>query len=289
MLSDRVYIVTGAGHGLGEATALKLAELGATVVVNDLGTDVYGVGEDPEPAQSTASEIREQGGQAMAHFGDVTSLAYTEELIEDTVDEYGRVDGLANFAGSFENAPIHEMTAEQWDRVVDVHLRGHFSLIRNISAHWEDALDDTDRQRGVVTVSSRSSFGSTQQLNYSTAKAGILGLTRTAARELYPSVRVNTLLPAAYTRQIVALSGEDPSRAEEMPPENVAAMVGYLLSDDAEDITGCSIFVGGDKVGLVSDPDIYRVGIREGGWNVSDLVDQFTETVGSGETLNKAE
>jgi len=292
MLEDKVCIVTGAGHGLGESVAIELGSYGATVVVNDLGTSMTGEGESQEPAEATAETIREQGGEAMAHFGDVADLEYTQTLVDDTLAEYGRVDGAVNFAGVLNDSISYKMTEDEWDRVVRVHLKGHFALIRPLAAHWREAADDggLESQRSFVGLSSTSVFGNVGQLNYSAAKAGVLGLTRTAAIELNRfNVRVNALIPTAYTRTIESMPDErQPFTEEEFPPEKVAPMVGFLLSDEAEDITGCTVRAAGDMIGLVSDPEVTHLAFRDGGWSPERIAESFRDVTGD-ENLDRSE
>lgn len=292
MLEDKVCIVTGGGHGLGEATAKHLADHGATVVVNDLGTDPSGETADEEPAQQVADAITDAGGTAMAHFGDVTDLSYTEQLAEDTVKEYGRIDGLVNFAGILDDELLVRMGGDQWDKVVDVHLRGHFSLLRNLATHWRQRAkeDELDSQRSFVALTSRSALGNPGQTNYSAAKAGVMGLTWTAAQELARyNIRVNALMPTAFTRLIEEIPEDKrPFTREEKPPEKVAPVVGYLFSDAAEDINGRVVRSSGDLVGFVSDPSIDRVAFQEGGWTVENLADRFRDTVGDDVRLDKS-
>jgi NAD(P)-dependent dehydrogenase (short-subunit alcohol dehydrogenase family) len=293
MLSDKVCIVAGAGTGLGEAAAVELGRQGATVVVNDLGVDVTGEGESEEPAEETIKDVKEAGGDGMAHFGDISSFDYTESLIQDTVDEYGRVDGVVNFAGILRDGISYKMTEEEWDQVINVHLRGHFALLRNVAAHWREEIGDDDdaTQRSILNVSSRAALGSIGQSNYSAAKAGILGLTRATARELYRyNIRVNALMPTAFTRMIEAIPEEKRSfTEEEMPPEKVAAMVAYVMSDEAEDITGCTLRAAGDEIGLITNPELHRLGYSEGGWTPQKIAEQFQDSIASGIDLTRTE
>lgn len=292
MFENKVCIVTGGARGLGDATARYLGDLGATVVVNDLGTDPSGDTADEEPAEETARAIREEGGSAMAHFGDVTDLSYTEELVDDTVAQYGRIDGAVNFAGILDDDLIFNMSGDQWDKVVDVHLRGHFALLRNLSAHWRrrEEEEGLESQRSFLALTSRSALGNPGQVNYAAAKAGVMGLTWTTAREMARyNVRVNALMPTAYTRLIEEIPEDKrPFTREEMPPEKVAPVVGYLMSDEADDINGCIVRSAGDEVGLVSEPSIDHVAFREGGWTVESLTDRFRETVGRDVDLDKS-
>lgn len=292
MLEDKVCIVTGAGQGLGEAVAIELGKYGATVVVNDLGTSMSGEGASEEPAEQTVQAIRDNGGEAMAHFGDVSDLEYTQSLVDDTLEEYGRVDGAVNFAGVLNDAISYKMSEDEWDRVIRVHLKGHFALLRPLAAHWreKDENDGLEPQRSFIGLSSTSVFGNVGQLNYSAAKAGVLGFTRTAAIELNRlNVRVNALIPTAYTRTIESMPEErQPFSEDEFPPEKVAPLVGYLLSDEAMDITGCTVRAAGDMIGLLSDPEVTHLAYRDGGWTPERIAESFRE-VTDGEDLDRSE
>lgn len=293
MLTDRVCIITGGGRGLGRAVAVELAKAGASVVVNDLETTVDGEIKHADAAKETVEEIREQGGTAIAHHGDVANFEYTENLVQDTLDHYGAIHGVANFAGIIRDGISYKMTEEQWDDVVRVHLRGHFALLRNLAAHWRAKAkkDQFTSQRSFLCVSSDSAFGNVGQANYAAAKAGVLGLMRTAAREYHGfDVRVNALMPRGYTRMTEQIPKEHrPYTPEERPPEKVAPLVTYLLSDKAADITGCTFWAEGDCIGLVTDPEIHRVAFNDGGWTAEDIAHSFHGTLGHGLELSKTD
>lgn len=291
MLSDRVLIVIGGGRGLGEATATALAEQGARVVVSDLGTDLEGQDENDEPAQETVDAIESAGGTAMAHYGDITSLEYTDRLIEDTVERYGRVDGAVNFAGIIRDSILHKMRENEWDDVIRVHLRGHFALLRNLAQHWRSNVTDDSGERSFLSISSRAALGNAGQANYSAAKAGVLGFTRTSARELHRyDVRVNALMPTAFTRMIEEIPEDKrPFEQDEIPPEKVTPMIVYLMSEEATGINGCTFRAAGDEIGIVSDPEIYRLGFNDGGWSPERIAAKFRDTVADGVRLNRAE
>lgn len=286
LLDGKVCIVAGGGGDLGRATALELATNGATVVVTDLGTSLEGEGEAEEPAAATAKRIEADGGRAMAHFGDITSLEYTETLVEDVLQEYGRIDGAVNYAGILRDTYLTDMSGDEWDDVIHVHLRGHFSLLRNLARHWRqrdrEAEHGLSTERSFVSVTSPSALGNVGQANYSAAKAGVLGLTRTAARELSQSnVRVNALLPIAYTRMT-----EDILEDESKSPEKVAPVVAALMSDDAAGITGRTIRAVGDSISVVSDPEIKRTAITEDGWTTERLTSTFRNALDLGNSSN---
>jgi NAD(P)-dependent dehydrogenase (short-subunit alcohol dehydrogenase family) len=293
MLSKKVCIVAGGGRGIGEAVAIELGRQGATVVVNDIGSDVHGKGKSEEPAEKTVAEIEKAGGNGMAHIGDIASLDYTESLVEDTIEEYGRLDGAVNFAGILRDSISYRMDSDEWDQVIRVHLRGHFALLRNVAAHWRSEVDDREfkHQRSFLGVSSRSALGSPGQLNYSSAKAGVLGMMRTAARELAQyNIRVNALMPTAYTRMIEDIPEDKrPFTQEEMPAQRVGAMVVYLMSDEADGITGSTLRVAGDSVGIVSDPEISRLGFKKGGWEPEEIAEEFQSKIAEDTELGKSD
>lgn len=282
-LADRVIIVAGGASGIGRATAVYLGAARASVVVNDL----------TEPT-AVADRIREQGGSAVTHAGDITSLEYTDELIGDTVAEFDHVHGVINFAGNLADEISYRMSGDQWDRVIDVHLRGHFSLLRNAARHWRDVAGDgtLDPQRSFVSLTSRQAFGAVGQLNYAAAKAGILGMTWTAAAELNRyNIRVNALMPLAFTRMIESIPEEkrpDDWTREQMPPGKVAPVAAFLLSEAADGINGCVVRSHGDVVGLLSEPRIFRRAYRDGGWTFDRLCEEFRSAVGGDDTeLNR--
>lgn len=287
-LDEKTCIVAGGGNGLGKATAIELGKLGASVVVNDLGTDAIGRYKDPSPARKVAESIEENGGRSLAHFGDVTSIEYTQQLIEDVADTFGQIDAVMNFAGIVRTAPLHEMSEEDWDDVIRVHLRSNFSLLRSISRYWR--ANDDILNCSYLVVSSRSALGGVPEnigmVNYSTAKAGALGLTRASARELAEEgIRVNAIIPSAQTRMVEEVVGDEREKAP--GPQKVAPFAGYLMSDQANNINGCTFRVKGDLIGLVSEPTISRLGIKVGGWSFKDLEEGFQETVTSGINLDK--
>ena len=281
-LEGKTIIVAGGGRGIGKATAVYLADAGANVVVNR-------VSDNPEVVEI----IRDRGGTAIGHYGDVSELEYTEEMIADTVEEFGRLDGVINFAGILRDTFLTDMSGEEWDQVIDVHLRGHFSLLRNAARHWTDRAGDDglETQRSFVTMTSRQAFGAVGQLNYATAKAGVLGMTWTAAQELARfNIRVNSLMPLAFTEMIASIPEEKRPPGwtrEQMPPEKVAPVAAYLLSDEAKGINGCIVRSHGDMMGLISEPEIERYAFQEGGWTFDDISDRFRETLGADISLDR--
>jgi NAD(P)-dependent dehydrogenase (short-subunit alcohol dehydrogenase family) len=290
MLDDAVCIVAGAGRGIGEETAKLMAAEGASVVVNDLGADLSGEGEDIQPAQAVVDDIVDAGGEAMIHYGDITDLNYTEELIDDTVEEYGAVHSITNFAGILRDRMIFNMSEDEWDAVIDVHLKGHFSLLRNASQHWKERYEEEsfDRQRSFLGVSSSAAIGWAGQPNYAAAKAGILGLVRNCAQELYDyNIRVNSIWPEAYTRMYKSIPEEYQPEGmddETHGPQLVAPLPSFFASEAAKDITGCTVGLGSGELSFISDPDRTRKIINEvpadtrtGGWTPEQIADAWDD------------
>lgn len=291
MLENTVQIVCGAGRGLGEETAVAMAERGATVVVNDLGADVSGEGSDEQPAEETVERIEAAGGDAMAHFGDVSDLSYAERLVTDAVEAYGAVHGICNFAGILRDTMVFNMDESDWDAVVDVHLKGHFAVTRAVAAHWRERYkaEGFDRQRALTCVSSGVAAGNPGQANYSAAKAGILGLMRTAARELHQyDVRVNALWPTALTRMTEDLPAMAAADEETMGPQMVPGVPVFLASEAAEDVTGCTVAVAGGNLSIVSDPARERTLSKdvaeEGPWSADEIESCWEELTAETET-----
>jgi NAD(P)-dependent dehydrogenase (short-subunit alcohol dehydrogenase family) len=283
-LEGRAAIVTGAGAGLGRAEALALARAGALVVVNDLAADAV---------QSVADEIKADGGQAVASPGDIGEWRTGEQLIAAAVEESGRLDILINNAGVLRDRMIFSMSAEEWDLVVRVHLRGHFVTTRLATAHWRER----SKQEGgpvyarIVNTSSEAFLlGSPGQPNYAAAKAGIAALTVTTARSCARyGVRANAICPRARTAMTAGLMGAPPEEAADpLAPEHVAPLVTYLAGPAAEGVNG-EVFVVHGGVAAVMEPPRIRHTFRapEGGpadgmWTL-EAVHQALSPVFSGE------
>ena len=237
-LTGRVAIVTGAGNGLGRAESLALARAGARLVLNDLPGDAV---------QAVAAEITAAGGQAVVAAGDVGEWSTGEKLLATALEEYGRLDILVNNAGVLRDRMIFTMSAQEWDLVIRMHLRGHFVTTRLATAHWRAARNAAGRPvyaRIVNTSSEAFLLGSVGQPNYAAAKAGIAALTVTTARSCSRyGVRANAICPRARTAMTAELMGPPPDAAvDPLAPEHVAPLVVYLASPAAETING-EVFV----------------------------------------------
>src|SRR5215468_6509880 len=230
-LSGKVAIVTGAGRGIGRSHALALARAGARVVVNDLGAGIAGEGSDAGPAEQVVEEIRAAGGEASTNGENVADFAGAERLVQQAVDEFGRLDILVNNAGILRDRMLVNMEEHEWDAVIEVHLKGHFAPTRHAAAHWRERSKAGDDVRGrVINTSSPSGvFGNVGQANYGAAKAGIVGFTLIAAQELGRyGVTVNALAPNARTRMTEAAFGDMTAPDEgfdPMDPDNMSPVV----------------------------------------------------------------
>ena len=291
-LAGTVCLVGGGGNGLGEAAAHELAAHGATVVVNDLGTSVSGDGSDPAVPEQVAADIRDAGGAATAHHGDVSDFDYAQRLVEDVVAAQGRLDFVANFAGILRDGMSYKLDPEDWTAVIENNLTGQFAPLRAACAHWREAGEDGfDRQRSYLAVSAGAARGNLGQANYAAAKAGVLGMVRSVSTELHRSdVRVNALVPNGYTRMTETVPEKHrPYTRDEMPPEKVAPMVAYLASDAATDVTGCTLYAGGNRVGVLSDPAMDAVGVDPDGWTLDALAEHFREDVAADAELTRTD
>ena len=212
-LSGKVAIVTGAGRGIGREHALALARAGARVVVNDVGAALSGEGSDTRPAQEVADEIAALGGEAVANYDNVADFAQAERLVRQAIDTFGRLDILVNNAGILRDRMLVNMTEEEWDAVIAVHLKGHFAPTRHAAAYWRERskAGDEVRARVINTSSPSGVFGNVGQANYGAAKGAIAAFTIIVAQELARyGVTVNCIAPNARTRMTEHTFGELP-------------------------------------------------------------------------------
>jgi NAD(P)-dependent dehydrogenase (short-subunit alcohol dehydrogenase family) len=287
VLEGKVAIVTGAGRGIGREHALALADAGAKVVVNDLGGSLSGEGTDRRPAEDVADEIRSGGGEAVADYENVADFAGAERLVRHALDAFGGLDILLNNAGILSDRMLVNMTEQEWDAVINVHLKGHFAPTRHAAAHWRERSKSGETVRGrVINTSSPSGvFGNVGQANYGAAKGAIAAFTLIAAQELARyGVTVNCLAPNARTRMTEQTFGELPPPAEgsdPLDPGNIPPIAVALCADDAQAITGQCFFVYGGAVNVLRPWDAGELIATDGRWQAADflaeLKDRFPE------------
>lgn len=266
---DRVVIVTGAGRGLGRSYALALAREGAKVVVNDLGTSLQGEGSDISAAQKVVDEIHAFGGQAVANGDDVSDWRAAGRIVQAAVDTFGTLDVVVNNAGFVRDRMFVSQTADEWDAVIAVHLRGHFCVGSHAANYWrsQQKVGKPVDARIINTSSGAGLQGSFSQAAYSAAKGGIASLTLVQAAELKRyGITANALAPAARTRMTEQVFAEKMKKAEHafdaQDPDNIAATVVWLGSAESADITGCIFDLEGGRITLCN------------GWNDGPTVDK---------------
>jgi NAD(P)-dependent dehydrogenase (short-subunit alcohol dehydrogenase family) len=241
LLTGRTAIVTGAGRGLGRAHALMLARQGANVLVNDLGSSASGEGSDQTPAQEVLAEIESFGGKAAINTSDVSNWKAAQEMIEQAVDTFGGLDILVNNAGILRDRMLINMTENEWDSVITVHLKGTFAPLHHAANYWRLRTKSGAKfDASVINTTSHSAlFANVGQANYAAAKAGIATMSIVAARELQRyGVRVNALAPRAETRMTEGLREWTPEQLERRRPEWIATLVAWLASEEAIGISG---------------------------------------------------
>jgi NAD(P)-dependent dehydrogenase (short-subunit alcohol dehydrogenase family) len=268
----RVVIVTGGGRGIGREHALLLADQGASVVVNDVGAGIDGTGADPGPAQQVVDEIsdRHGGGRAVADTSDVADFAAAEQLIASAVDTFGHLDVVVNNAGILRDRMLLNMTEEEWDSVLRVHLKGTFTTSRFAARHWRDRTKAGEKVDGrIINTSSPSGlYGNVKQANYAAAKAGIAALTLVASMELARhGVTVNAVAPTALTRMTdspLLLGGTTGEHRASLAARHVAPIVCWLASPLSGAVTGRVFDVSGQMLSVsegwhrgpsITDPD----------------------------------
>jgi NAD(P)-dependent dehydrogenase (short-subunit alcohol dehydrogenase family) len=284
-LDGRVAIVTGAGRGIGRSVALLLARQGASVVVNDLGAALDGSGSDGGPAQQVVQEISEAGGKAVASVADICDHAAADALVRTAIEEFGRLDVLVNVAGILRDRMIFNMTEQEWDDVIRVHLKGTFNTMKFASAHWRSLRDESAQNRIINFTSVSGLHGAPGQPNYAAAKMGIVGLTYSAAHSLAKyGVTVNAISPGAATRMTesvpTARRRGGITSADEFSPDNVAPVVAYLASEQSGWISGRIVHSSGYEIALYSNPEPLVRLIGTTPWDPDDLAEQVERSFG---------
>jgi len=284
-LEGKVAIVTGGGRGIGRGECLALAAEGARIIVNDFGGTTAGTGGEQGPADEVVAEVKKMGSDAAANYDNVSEFASGDRMVQQAMDTFGRLDIVVNNAGILRDKMIFNMTEEEWDIVLAVHLKGHF----NLSKHA--AVIMRQQRSGVfVNTASESGLGNRGQANYAAAKEGIIGLSRTLARDMGGyGVRSNAIRPRAGTRLVISdemreaaqrggAAGMQGFQALEAfgkanPPDAVGPFVAWLCTDAAANINGRDFMVSGPLIGLYSLPEIVKKTTSEPGhiWSLAEL------------------
>src|SRR2546429_8648874 len=282
ILKDRVAVVTGAARGIGREIALLMAQLGARVVVNDYGGSEAGQGTTQAPANEVVEEIRKAGGQAVASYDSVATMAGGERIVQTAIDAFGRLDIVVNNAGILRDRMIFNMTEEEWDAVIDTHLKGTFAVTRAAAPRMKE-----QRSGRIINMTSTSGLiGNVGQANYAAAKLGIFGLTKATALDMARyNVTANCISPFAWTRMIGTIPTETDAqkarveKVKRMGPEHIAPVAVFLASDAAKDVTGQVFGVRGKEIMLFRhERPIMRVHNAEG-WTPERIADMFPGTL----------
>ncbi len=280
-LDGRVAIITGAGRGIGREHALLFAAEGAKVVVNDLGGALDGSGDDRTPAERVVDEIKALGGEAVVNTDDVADWEGGKRLVSSALEAFGDLHVLVNNAGILRDRMIVNMTEEDWDSVIHVHLKGHFVPTRHAAAYWRERAKAGEEVRACIVNTSSTSglFGNPGQTNYGAAKAGIAAFSVIASQELgHYGVRVNAIAPAARTRMTELTPGlsdivkrpQDESQFDVWGPANVSPLVAYLATEDCP-LTGRVFYVQGGTVRNFQNWTMTDSIDRPARWTVEEL------------------
>ena len=291
LLQDKVAIITGSGRGIGRGIAMLMAEEGAKVVVVDLGVNVDGSGQDQSLAEGVVSEIREAGGTGVACTESVATMAGGEKIVQTAVDNFGKLDIVVTCAGILRDRMIFNMSEEEWDDVIAVHLKGTFSVVKHACILYRQ-----QRSGRVITFTSTSGlYGNSGQANYGAAKDGIAGFTRVVARDMGRyGVTTNSISPGAATRMTQTVPDEArnlraargiggvSTTAPRLRGEgdDIAPFVTWLASEEAAHVNGHVFHVTEGLVSLLNEPEPVKTIHKNGKWTVEELARVFPATIG---------
>jgi hypothetical protein len=282
MLKGKVAVVTGAARGIGREIAVLMASLGARVVVNDYGGSEAGAGAGKEPADEAVREIRKAGGEAVANYDSVASMAGGAAIVKTAVDAFGRVDVVVNNAGILRDRMIFNMSEEEWDAVINTHLKGTFAVTRAAAP-----LMRAQKSGRFINMTSTSGLvGNVGQANYAAAKLGIVGLTKVTALDMARyNVTANCISPFAWTRMIGTIPTETEAqkarveKIKKMSPAHIAPVAAFLASDHAKDVTGQVFGVRGKEIMLFGHMrPVMRIH-HDSGWTAERIAEMFPGTL----------
>ncbi len=281
-LRGKVAVVTGAGRGIGREIALLLAHHGARVVVNDYGGTEAGAGGSATPADEVVGEIKGAGGDAVANYDSVATMAGGQKIVQTAVDVFGRIDIVVNNAGILRDRMIFNMSEQEWDDVINTHLKGSFAVTRAAAP----LMREQKSGRFINMTSTSGLVGNVGQANYAAAKLGIVGLTKVVALDMKRyNVTANCISPFAWTRMIGTIPTETPAqkarveKIKKMSPAHIAPLAAYLASDHASDVTGQVFGVRGKEIMLFGHMrPVMRMHHAEG-WTVERLAEMFPGTL----------
>jgi NAD(P)-dependent dehydrogenase (short-subunit alcohol dehydrogenase family) len=268
-LDGKVIAITGSGRGIGRAVALAAAAEGAAVVVNDYGVSMDGNEPTSEVADAVVEEIKAAGGRAVANANSVTTMEGGASIVQSGIDTFGQIDGVVCVAGILRERMLFNMSEDEWDPVIETHLKGTFTVFRAAASVFR-----AQKSGRMIGFTSGAFAASVAQANYSAAKGGIVSLVRSAAAGMQKyGVTANCIAPVAKSR----MSGQVPFGIEMGEPEDVAPMVCYLLSDLASAVTGQIYTVNAGRIAVWNQPIEVREMRKDGRWSVDEIASRFSE------------